>query len=148
MKDRYNPHEVEEKWQRRWADSRIFEADPDVLYVCFCSTPSQQKSNKINVHIPWRSRDEDYIRAVRGQLMSQVKPFKPEAIFWNWGYDGTRGEYGDMGLSPDLHVQVARELKATADEVCQGRLIVVLCGGSRRDLARLLIPKVIRVLAG
>ncbi len=126
----------------------IFEADPDVLYVCFCSTPSQQKSNKINVHIPWRSRDEDYIRAVRGQLMSQVKPFKPEAIFWNWGYDGTRGEYGDMGLSPDLHVQVARELKATADEVCQGRLIVVLCGGSRRDLARLLIPKVIRVLAG
>jgi hypothetical protein len=51
-----------------------------------------------------------------------------------------------MGLTPDCHVRLARELRQAADELCAGRLIVVLCGGSRRDLARLLIPKVINVL--
>jgi len=34
-----------------------------------------------------------------------------------------------------------------ADQVLKGRLIVVLCGGSRRDLARYLIPEIIAVLA-
>lgn len=125
----------------------IFEADPDVLYICFCSGPSEKQSNRINIHIPWRVGDESYLEAVRSQLSSQVETFHPEAIFWNWGYDGTQGEYGDMGLSRDLHTRVARELKATAEKVCNGRLIVVLCGGSRRDLARLLIPEVIQVLA-
>ena len=32
--------------------------------------------------------------------------------------------------------------------LCSGRLIVVLCGGSRRNLAHYLIPRVIQVLAG
>jgi hypothetical protein len=43
-------------------------------------------------------------------------------------------------------VRLAREIRQTADELCSGRLVVVLCGGSRRDLARLLIPEVIKVL--
>ncbi len=51
-----------------------------------------------------------------------------------------------MGLTPDCHWRVARELKRAADELCSGRLIVVLCGGSRRDLARVLIPGLISVL--
>jgi hypothetical protein len=51
-----------------------------------------------------------------------------------------------MGLTPDCHVRPARKLRQAADELCSGRLIVVLCSGSRRDLARLLIPKVINVL--
>jgi acetoin utilization deacetylase AcuC-like enzyme len=68
-------------------------------------------------------------------------------LFWNWGYDGTQGEYGDIGLTPDVHILLANELKTAAKELCQGRLIIVLCGGSRRDLARRLIPDVIIVLA-
>ena len=124
----------------------IFENDPGVLYVCFCSGPSREHNNKVNVQLPWRLTDEDYLGLVKKSLHPRVKAFRPEVIFWNWGYDGTRGEYGDLGLSPDLHVRLAEELKGLAGEVCRSRLIVVLCGGSRRDLARLLIPNVIRVL--
>ena len=51
-----------------------------------------------------------------------------------------------MGLTLDSHVRLALELRQAADDLCSGRLIVVLRGGSRRDLARLLIPKVINVL--
>ncbi len=39
MKDRYNPHEVEEKWQRRWSESRIFEAETDDREKFFITIP-------------------------------------------------------------------------------------------------------------
>ena len=126
----------------------LFEADPDVLYVCFCSGHFEEKNNKVNVPVPWKVSDEEYLGLVREGFIKRAKPFAPEAIFWNWGYDGTQGEYGDIGLTPDIHARLAMVLKQTADEVCQGRLIVILCGGRRRDLARRLIPRLIRVLAG
>jgi len=46
-----------------------------------------------------------------------------------------------------VHARLALELKRLAAEVCNGRLIVVLCGGSRRDLASMIIPGVVEVLA-
>jgi hypothetical protein len=61
-------------------------------------------------------------------------------------YDGTRGN-GDS-LTEDFHISLAKELQSAADQFLNGRLIVVLCGGSRRDLARYLIPEIIAVLAG
>ena len=125
----------------------IFESDPDVLYVCFCSGHSRERNNKVNIQVPRGINGEEYLRLVRESFVPRARAFHPEVIFWNWGYDGTRGEYGDMGLGADLHVWLARENREAADDVCQGRLIVVLCGGSRRDLARHLIPQVIRVLA-
>lgn len=126
---------------------QIFEGDSNVLYVCLCSAPSQQNNNKINVQIPYRVKDKDYLKLVTSHFLPLVKAFQPELIFWNWGYDGTQGEYGDIGLTPELHVELARQLKRISNDVCCGRLIVVLCGGSRRDLARGLIPRIIRVLA-
>jgi acetoin utilization deacetylase AcuC-like enzyme len=126
----------------------IFENDADVLYVCFCSGSYEEKNNKVNVQVPWSVSDDEYLRLVSKHFIPRVESFLPEIIFWNWGYDGTGGEYGDIGLTPDSHVLFARELKRAADALCHGRLIVVLCGGSRRDLAHHLIPNVIRVLAG
>ncbi len=73
--------------------------------------------------------------------------FHPEILFWNWGYDSTQGEYGDIGLTPEVHILLVRELRKLADEISKGRLIIVLCGGSRRDLAHYLIPRMIEVLA-
>lgn len=125
----------------------IFEADAELLYVCFCSNRSLEENNKVNIHVPWRVGDEEYLRLVTEGFLPRAKAFQPEAILWNWGYDGTQGEYGDIGLTPDFHVRLAQKLKEAADAVCQGRLIVVLCGGSRRDLAHRLIPQLIRVLA-
>lgn len=136
-----DPHHGNGTWE-------IFENDRDVLYVCLCSGPSWEDNNNVNVQVPWRVSDEEYLGLVRHGFRARAKSFQPQAIFWNWGYDGTRGEYGDIGLSPQVHARIAHELKGIADEVCQGRLVVVLCGGSRRDLACRLIPQLIRVLAG
>ncbi len=126
----------------------IFGEDPEVLYVCFCSGPYMEKDNKVDIPVPPRITDGKYLDLVRTNFLPRAKVFQPEMIFWNWGYDGTRGDYGDIGLTPQAHVAIARELRMAAEEISGGRLIVVLCGGGRRDLARDPIPAIIRVLAG
>lgn len=125
----------------------IFENNGNVLYICFCSDPFQEINRKVNIEVPLRVNDDDYLNLARGALEHYVKEFQPEIIFWNWGYDGTVGEYGDLGLTPEFHWRLAMDIKKLADDVCRGRLVVVLCGGGRRDFARLLIPKMIRILA-
>ena len=125
----------------------LFEKRHDVLYVCLCSGESRVNNENINVHVPSRIDDGGYLALVKDALKKWVRAFAPEIIFWNWGYDGTVGEYGDMGLTHQLHAQLAMEIKKTAEAICNGRLIVILCGGSRRDLARLIIPSIIAVLA-
>jgi acetoin utilization deacetylase AcuC-like enzyme len=124
----------------------IFEDDADVLYMCFCSGSYRDKTNNVNVQVPWRVTDEEYLRLVEKNFLPRAEAFEPEAVFWNWGYDGTQGDYGDIGLTPDSQVRLAEMFRGAADKLCRGRLIVVLCGGGRRDLARRLIPQVISVL--
>ena len=126
----------------------LFEGRADVLYLCLCSGESLESNGNVNVRVPAGVDDDGYLSLAVDALNRWVVPFRPEILFWNWGYDGTRGEYGDLGLSPQLHGRLAREIKKTAEAVCAGRLVVVLCGGSRRDLATLIIPTVIEALAG
>ena len=81
----------------------LFENDDSVLEVCFCSGPSQEIKRNVNIHIPPDVHDEAYLRLAREAFEKWIVAFRPEIIFWNWGYDATRGEYGDMGLSPEVH---------------------------------------------
>jgi len=126
----------------------IFQEDPNLLYACFCTDPFTEENNNVNIQIPLKVTDHEYLALVRREFLSRMRTFQPEIFFWNWGYDGTQGDYGDLGLTKNFHISLARELKSVADQVLRGRLIVVLCGGSRRDLARYLIPEIIAVLAG
>lgn len=125
----------------------IFQDDPDVLYTCFCQEDYPETNNKVNIQVPSRVTDEEYLSFVKESFIARAEAFEPEIIFWNWGYDGTQGEYGDIGLSPKSHVCLTREFKRLADKLSQGRFIVVLCGGRRRDLARSTIPQIVKVLA-
>jgi acetoin utilization deacetylase AcuC-like enzyme len=124
----------------------LFENNPTIFYICFCSANSQEKNRNINIHVGYGVNDSSYLALVREGFEKWVNPFQPEIIFWNWGYDGTIGEYGDIGLTLEFHLQMAREMKKLAHEVCGGRLIIILCGGSRRDYDSFLIPRIIRIL--
>lgn len=125
----------------------IFLRDPEILYACFCSDPYLEENKKVNIQVPHRVTDDKYLGLVKEHFFGRVREFQPEILFWNWGFDGTRGEYGDIGLTPDAHILLTNELRAVADEICKGKFIIVLCGGSRRDLARHIIPKMIRILS-
>jgi acetoin utilization deacetylase AcuC-like enzyme len=68
-------------------------------------------------------------------------------IFWEFGYDTTRGDYGDIGLGKDVHLRLAEMIHETALLVCHGRLIIILCGGSSPDTADYCIPRIIETMA-
>ncbi|MFC2041664.1 hypothetical protein ACFLTY_05040 [Chloroflexota bacterium] len=125
----------------------IFRLDSNVLNVCFCHQDYSDEHNNVDVRIPYRTTDEEYISRVRQEFIPRVEEFEPEYIFWEFGYDATQGEYGDKGLSRDCHPELARIFKETADKVCQGRLITILCGGSGRAVATYTIPRIITCLA-
>ena len=125
----------------------IFSHDREVLHVCFCFRDYWDEDGNVDVFIPYGISDEDYVRKMEQEFASRVISFKPEFIFWELGYDATQGDYGDKGVSKDCHGKLAKVIKSTADKVCQGRLITILCGGSGRQLATYIIPSVIRQLA-
>ncbi len=39
MNERYNPHEIEKKWQRRWEEHRTYQAEPDAREKFFITIP-------------------------------------------------------------------------------------------------------------
>ncbi|MDP2729405.1 MAG: hypothetical protein Q8O55_02845 [Dehalococcoidales bacterium] len=125
----------------------IFQDDKDVLHICFCHQNYSDSNNNVDVRIPNRTSDEEYLNLVKEAFISRTIAFAPEYIFWEFGYDATRGEYGDKGLTPDCHPRLAFLFKEVADKVCWGRLITILCGGSGRAVARYTIPRIIACLA-
>ena len=125
----------------------IFAADDDVLHVCLCYQDYLDEHNNVDVMIPYNTSDEEYLARMRQEFVPRAIAFKPEYIFWEFGYDATQGEYGDKGLTGDCHLELARLIKGVADEVCHGRLVAILCGGSGRALATYTIPRIIDCLA-
>jgi len=125
----------------------IFSQDKDVLHVCFCRQDYGDENNNVDVAIPYRTNDNDYLHKVGQEFAPRAIAFRPELIFWEFGYDATRGEYGDRGLTKDCHHQMARIVKGVADKVCQGKLVVILCGGSSREVATYTLPRIINCLA-
>ena len=126
----------------------IFKHDGDVLHTCFCHRDYSDEQNNVDVRIPYHTTDEEYLERVKQEFVPRVEAFEPEYIFWEYGYDATQGEYGDKGLTVNCHHKLARLIKETADKVCQGRLITILCGGSGRAMATYTIPRIIACLAG
>ncbi|MFC1914322.1 histone deacetylase [Chloroflexota bacterium] len=125
----------------------IFLKDESVLHVCFCHQDYADSGKNVDVSIPFRTSDAEYLNTMKQEFVPRVESFRPEYIFWEFGYDATQGEYGDKGLSRDCHPELARIIKEVADRVCQGRLVVILCGGSSRAVATFTIPRIIGVLA-
>jgi acetoin utilization deacetylase AcuC-like enzyme len=134
--------------------------DPDVLHVCFCTTDRvSADGTKVDVSAPggfwgWRvgrdgqvDPDTLYAEKVVAEFELRVRTFKPELVFWYFGFDTHEGDYGSLGLSKRCYLEIARFMKAIAQEVAGGRLEVVLGGGSRTDIATRVIPPIIGILA-
>jgi len=134
--------------------------DADVLHVCMCSSDYQSADgSKVDVTSPGRLHwfgaapveadqdiDELYAATAAQAFAWRVREFKPELIFWYFGFDTHQGDYGDLGLSVNAYLKIAAMMRNLAEETCNGRLEVVLGGGSRSDIARRAIPPIIRAL--
>jgi acetoin utilization deacetylase AcuC-like enzyme len=125
----------------------IFGNDNDVLHICLCHQDYRDNHSNVDIKIPYHTSDEEYLAKIRREFVPAAADFKPDYIFWEFGYDATQGEYGDKGISKDCHPRLAGLIKEVADKVCHSRLITILCGGSGRALATYTIPRIIRCLA-
>lgn len=131
--------------------------DSDVLHVCICSSNGESSDGtKVDVAAPHPSRfflgsgnddvNSTYVETAARAFSSRVRGFHPEFIFWYFGFDTHIGDYGDIGLTRPAYLEIGALMKTLAEELCDGRLEVVLGGGSRSDIARDLIPPIIRLL--
>jgi acetoin utilization deacetylase AcuC-like enzyme len=135
----------------------LLRGDPDVLHICFCGTDYESPDGtKVDVSCPgpWEeggggeSRNDLYVDLVGRHAAHRVRDFRPDLLFWYFGFDTHQGDYGDIGLTGPCYWKIADLMTGLADEVCGGRLEVVLGGGSQRRLATSLIPPIIQRLAG
>jgi acetoin utilization deacetylase AcuC-like enzyme len=134
----------------------IFQNDPGVLYICFCGADYESEDGtKVDVDYrsaleagPEQSANEAYFDLVARNVPRRVRGFAPDLLFWYFGFDTHRGDYGDIGLTGPCYRSIAGLMTELAGEVCGGRLEVVLGGGSYRHLATELIPPIIERLAG
>ena len=135
----------------------LFRDDPDILHVCLCGTNYESPDGtKVDAACPspWgsgrteRSMNEIYFDLVERQITTRVRKFRPDLIFWYFGFDTHQGDYGDIGLTGPCFWNIASLMRDLAEEVCGGKLEVVLGGGSHTQLATYLIPPIIERLAG
>ncbi len=134
--------------------------DPNVLHVCLCQGDYQSPDGtKVDVAAMGRYARESsglsdeevnraYAEAAARAFEPRVRDFHPDLIFWYFGFDTHRGDYGDIGLSLGAYLLIAKMMRRLSEQLCSGRLEVVLGGGSRSDIARGLIPPIIQVLGG
>ena len=124
--------------------------DPDVLHLCLCDRDWEgPDGTKIDFDVSGvysgGNPDGTYLSVV-DKALERVKDWKPDLFFWYCGFDTCSGDYGSLGLSRAVYLQICKRCKETA-HVCQDRLQVVLAGGASRETATWLLPKIIKILA-
>ncbi len=127
--------------------------DPEVLHVCICGASSiSPDGTKVDVPLPEALRqgtadpDALYLKTAEAAFAERAAAFRPDLTVWYFGFDGHRGDYGDMGLSAKCFLGLADLMTRVADQASGGKLLTVLGGGSRTDLATALIPPIIERL--
>jgi acetoin utilization deacetylase AcuC-like enzyme len=127
----------------------VFEGNSNVLHVCFCYYNNIiEHGTKIDINIDGRIGDKGYLEKVRSEFFPRVRDFNPYIIFHNLGHDTAQGDYGDVGLTREFYLRLVKEVKTVAEEICEGRYIIITHGGSRIDVAEYIFPRIAQILAG
>jgi acetoin utilization deacetylase AcuC-like enzyme len=129
----------------------LFEKDPTVFYYSIHQHPSfaypgtgrEFESGSVEGHgftkntpvLPGQG-DEEYKRLIQRDLVPAFASFQPEVIIVSTGFDGhVDDDMSDICLSTDWYTWIMEQIRAMADQYCEGRLVSVLEGGY--SLARL-----------
>lgn len=108
--------------------------DDSVLHYCICSSDYISEDGlKVDVSYIGKT-PEQYLALVRN-FETLVADFKPDLIYWYFGHDTHEGDYGDIGLSVREFIEISKILKNLAENTCEGKLVVVLGGGSSPIIA-------------
>lgn len=122
---------------------KVFYADPDVLFISTHQSPLYPGSGMfselgvgpgigatVNVPLPGGTGDDVYEAIYGGLIRRMLEQFKPELILVSAGFDCMAGDpLGGMALTADGLTSMMAHLVVAADDVCEGRIALLLEGG-------------------
>jgi acetoin utilization deacetylase AcuC-like enzyme len=126
--------------------------DPDVYHLNFHASFGEGKApesdRKVDVSFPSACGDSSFVEALQRLALPLARRSQADLLLWNMGHDAHREDYGGFQLSLHAFLEMTKILGKVAEEVCQGRWVVLLSGGSEAYVARHAISSIIRNLAG
>jgi len=137
-----------------------FYDDPSVLYFSVHQYPfypgsgteaetgrGEGVNTTINVPLPVRSDDGDYLAAFEKKLRPAATAFVPDFVFISAGFDAHENDtLGGMRVTTECFGKLTRIVKDIAEQSCKGRLVSVLEGGYGLDGLATSVQTHIRVL--
>ena len=121
--------------------SDIYYRDPNVLYISLHQDPrtiypgtgfawqigeDAGEGYNVNVPLPPGTGDSTYLYALNEIFVPLADEFKPEIIIANGGSDPHFADMlGDLSLTVKGFFDLSRMIRATADKVCDGKLVLM-----------------------
>lgn len=128
----------------------LFSNDDDVLHICFCGEDSwgeEKFENNTKMCFPHGHSDDSEVNNVLREVPDRLRDFKPELIYWLMGMDTHIDSYGTQALTEKAYPRMAKIMKACADEVCGGKLIVKTCCNAPPYAASYVTPRIVDCLS-
>jgi acetoin utilization deacetylase AcuC-like enzyme len=117
----------------------IFAHEPRVCFISIHQDPLYPgsgkadevgKGNIINIPLPARSGDAQYLAVMDEVIMPSVARFRPGFILVSSGFDAHWSDpIAGMALTVTGYADMVRRTKHLAEDFCQGRLVLALEGG-------------------
>jgi acetoin utilization deacetylase AcuC-like enzyme len=132
----------------------IFKDDDNVLHICLCGGGSwwdEDYSNKqtssTKFCFPHGYSDEKEIEIVRQEVPQRVKAFKPDLLYWICGMDTHVDSYGTQALTSKAYPELAKIIINTAEQACEGNLIVKTCCNAPPHATAYIVPRIVDLLS-
>jgi acetoin utilization deacetylase AcuC-like enzyme len=139
----------------------LFEAERDVLFASLHQFPfypgtgalDEQGNERglgstVNFPLPAGMGDAEYGQLFDEILVPMLLAWRPEMLLVSAGFDAhARDPLGGMNVSSAGFAAFAARLRAVADDVCGGRIVLALEGGYDLDALAESVTEVVRVLA-
>lgn len=140
----------------------IFYGDPDVLFISTHAAPFYPGTGSLgemgdgkgagatlNIPLPFGCGDGGYAAVFEQVVVPALRRFRPQLLFVSAGYDAHWSDpLGPMVLSVNGYARLTALLIELAEELCGGRLVMVLEGGYNLDALGACVVSSLRLLLG
>lgn len=127
----------------------LYKDDENILYICFCSgylgDANDRGKNKVCCN--HGASDIQEIENVRREVPPRVRDFRPDLMYWVCGLDTHQDSYGTRQLTERCYPSLAEIIKTTADEVCDGKLVVTNGCNAPAHVSQYVMPRIVNCLA-
>lgn len=138
----------------------VFYQEPRALFCSIHASPlypgtgqeteigaGDARGTTINVPLPHEAGDVGAARVFDEVLAPAIRRYAPQLIFVSAGFDGHWADpLGPLALSVRGYAALTARLLALADELCDGRIVLVLEGGYNRPALGACVVAALRVL--